>query len=357
MRDELSEKRRRMTALLESEGLDAIVLRRPGNVAWYSGGGRTHILATPDVGVADVVVRHDGDEVVTAVNEADRMQTEELAALDASFRALPWSDDRVTALPTGARVGADVPLPGTRDVSKHIEAARRSLTERELERYRALGRDAAAALTATCHALQPDTTEFEAAAVLSAQLYERGADSVVLLVAGAERLPHHRHPLPTEQKLGRLAMLVACARRHGLIANITRFVSFGGLFPAERDTFERLLHVDVAFNTATVLGARVGDIFASGIAAYDRLGFEPDEWRRHHQGGPTGYESRDYIADAGSDARVERAQAFAWNPSVHSLKSEDTVVAHEDGVEILTVDAEWPTLPVDGVPRPLVLER
>jgi hypothetical protein len=49
-----------------------------------------------------------------------------------------------------------------------------------------------------------------------------------------------------------------------------------------------------------------------------------DEWRRHHQGGPTGYEPRDYLATAGSTAFVEERQAFAWNPSVPQLKCEDT---------------------------------
>ena len=58
-------------------------------------------------------------------------------------------------------------------------------------------------------------------------LVERGADAVVLLVAGQGRLPHHRHPLPTVEPLGRLAMVVVCARRQGLIASLTRFVSFG----------------------------------------------------------------------------------------------------------------------------------
>src|SRR4051794_28402133 len=83
--DELLEKRRRLLGVLETQELDAIVLRRPANVAWYSGGGRTHIVATPEVGVADVVVTQDGDEVVTAVNEASRLEAEELGRLGASF--------------------------------------------------------------------------------------------------------------------------------------------------------------------------------------------------------------------------------------------------------------------------------
>ena len=357
MSSEFQERRRRVLALLDSEGLDALVLRRPGNVAWYSGGGRTHIVATPEVGVADVVVRRDGDEVVTAVNEAARLESEELALLGASFRVLSWDADREAALPSGERVGSDSALPGTKLVADAVEAARRVLTEPEIERYRELGRDAAQALTQACLDLEPRESELDAAARTAAALVARGADPVVLLVAGEERLPHHRHPLPTSRTLGRLAMIVVCARRAGLIASVTRLVAFAPLSQELRSAHARLLQVDAAFNLATVPGTRVGDVFRTGTAAYRQLGFGTEEWRLHHQGGPTGYEPRDYVADATSDARVEERQAFAWNPSVPSLKSEDTILARAVGPEILTVDPAWPTTDVEGLERPLVLER
>lgn len=356
--NELADKRRRLLNVLDTNGLDAIVLRRPSNVAWYSGGGRTHILAAQDVGVADVVVMRDGDEVVTAVNEAPRLEAEELGQLGARFRVLGWDEPREPALPHGERVGCDWPLAGARDVSHDLEAARRVLTRAELERYRALGRDAASALTEACTRAEPTMTEHKAAALATAALVERGADPVVLLVAGEARLPHHRHPLPTGAPLGRLAMVVVCARRHGLIASLTRMVAFGRLAPGLADAYSRLLHVDVAFNAATQVDTRIGEVFLRGTAAYAEHGFEPEEWRLHHQGGPTGYEPRDYIATAQSRPVVRERQVFAWNPSVPSLKSEDTIVAGDDATpEILTVDPDWPTTDVAGLARPLVFER
>jgi antitoxin VapB len=354
---EVAEKRGRLHALLDAEGLDAVVLRRPGNAAWYSGGGRTHILAVQESGVAAIVVRRDGDEVVTAVNEAPRLQAEELAGLDARFTVLPWNADLANALPAGDTIGVDGPFPGCRDVSGLVEAARRALTGPELDRFRAVARDAAEAMTDACFSLGPDDTEFDAAAAVGVALVERGIDPIVLLVAGEERLPLHRHPLPTTAPLGRLAMLVACARRHGLIASLTRFVAFGPLPPERADAHARLLYVDAAFNSATAPGTRVGDVFAAGVAAYADHGFGADEWQLHHQGGPTGYEPRDYLADATAEAVVEERQAFAWNPSVSSLKSEDTIVARHEGPEILSVDPRWPTSDVEGLARPLVLER
>jgi antitoxin VapB len=197
-------------------------------------------------------------------------------------------------------------------------------------------------------------TEFAAAARMAEAIIETGSDPVVLLVAGAARLPVHRHALPTQAALGSRAMLVACARRHGLIANLTRFVAFAPLGPRDADRYERLLRVDVAYNRATRPGVRVGDACRAGVEAFAEHGFDPNEWHLHHQGGPTGYEGRDYLANVASSAAIEESQAFAWNPSVPSLKSEDTILA---GGEVLTVDPAWPAVEVDRMTRPLVLER
>jgi hypothetical protein len=52
---------------------------------------------------------------------------------------------------------------------------------------------------------------------------------------------------------------------------------------------------------------------------------------------------------------VVAGQAFAWNPSVAGAKLEDTVIIDGDGIEIVTVDPDWPTIDVRGLPRPLAL--
>ena len=70
-------------------------------------------------------------------------------------------------------------------------------------------------------------------------------------------------------------MLVACARRYGLVASVTRIVSFDPLGSDERDAYERLLHVEQAFLDASRAGARLGDVVAAGTAAYGAHGFDP----------------------------------------------------------------------------------
>ncbi|MGB9378222.1 MAG: M24 family metallopeptidase [Mycobacteriales bacterium] len=354
--DEVAEKLGRVRALLQGD-LDAVVLRGPGPVAWLSAGGRTHIVATPATGVAAVVVTGDAVTVVTTVNEVDRLAEEELAGLGAAWEVVPWDVDLTAALPSGERVGTDVPYAGCRDLAGPLEAARRALTATEADRFRALGADTAVALTDAILGLTPDMTEFQAAGVVSAALADRGIDPVVLLVAGDQRIATHRHPLPTAGPLGQHAMIAVCGRRQGLIASLTRMFSWGPMSDEQQDAHTRLLQVDAAFNVATRTGATVGTVFSVGAGQYARSGFGAHEALRHHQGGPTGYTARDWLATAQSAAMIEERQAFAWNPTVPGLKSEDTVLAHADLPEVLTVDPRWPTGLVAGLARPLVLQR
>ena len=157
---------------------------------------------------------------------------------------------------------------------------------------------------------------------------------------------------------GTTALLVACARRSGLIANATRWVSFAPLGPAGTDAVARIRAVETTFLSATRPGRTLGEVFAAGVRAYGEQGFRSDKWTRHHQGGPTGYAGRDPVATPDSAVPVVQWQAFAWNPSAPGVKTEDTVLLGDGGLEVLTADGDWPTTPDRrGLPRPDVLVR
>jgi Xaa-Pro dipeptidase len=233
--------------------------------------------------------------------------------------------------------------------------ARSALTDPEIERYRALGRDTAAATGAALRGARIEESEFALAGRAARELYDRGVEPLVLLVAGAERLPRHRHPLPTAAPLGARTMLVVCGRRHGLVCAVTRLRAFTPLAAEERALYIRLLGVEAAYLDATRPGARIGDILAAGASAYAEHGFPVDEWHNHHQGGPTGYATRDYLASPATEHVARERQAFAWNPSGGGLKLEDTVLATAGGLEILSPDHEWPSVAAGGRQRPDVL--
>jgi antitoxin VapB len=150
-------------------------------------------------------------------------------------------------------------------------------------------------------------------------------------------------------------MLVVCGRRHGLVSAVTRMRAFTPLTPDARATYAGLLGVEAAYLDATRPGARIGDIVATGAAAYAEHGFPADEWHAHHQGGPIGYATRDYLATPATDLVARDRQAFAWNPSGGGFKVEDTVLATAAGPEILSSDPDWPAVEAGGRQRPDVL--
>jgi len=343
-------KRERVLGILATRPADALALTSHAAVSWYLDGARTHVSLAGDPVLA-VLVDAAGDTVITTGSERARLEAEELPA-GIRVREVDWQSPLASAW-------AEVPgVLAEADVAADLRAARARLLPAELDRYRTLGRETAAVLTEVLAAAEPTQTERAVTATVGARLLERGIDPVVLLAAGRSRLAH-RHPLPTTATLGDRAMVVVCARRHGLIVNLTRWVRFGEQLGAEADATARILEVEAAFFSATRPGALVSHVLAGGSAAYGAHGFEPGEWRRHHQGGPAGYNGRDPRAVTGLPDRVQAGQAFAWNPSAPGAKVEDTVLigAGDGPVEVLTVDQGWPTTPVHGVPRPAELRR
>lgn len=334
-----------------------LVLRRQGSLAWLLG-GRSHVPQTLDAACFDTIVDlgSGGLAIVANAIEAPRLRDTELAGLDADWRVLPWWEGRPAAWPTGEGVVTDLPYPGAADVTEPVARVRRRLTARQAADLATLCADAARAATDVVAALRPDQTEYEAAGAMARRLLADGMDPIVLMVAGARRMPLHRHPLPTTEPLGDRAMLVFCARRHGLVASVTRIVSFRALSPADRDRYRAILAVEASFLTATRPGRTLAEVVREGTAAYARHGFAPDEWHRHHQGGFSGWEPREFPATPASEHPIEADAVIAWNPSGDGWKVEDTCLVTEDGVRPLVTDAAWPVELVDGRPRPGVWE-
>ena len=86
----------------------------------------------------------------------------------------------------------------------------------------------------------------------------------------------------------------------------------------------------------------MAEIFAAGVKAYRDSGF-PEEWRQHHQGGPTGYAGRYFKATPTEERKVIADSAFAWNPSITGTKSEDTIlIAGKKEPEVISTTPGWP---------------
>ncbi len=356
---DLPEKLAALVSVARSRDLDTLVLRDPANLTWLLG-ARVNVPQTLDTACLDVVVDCATTPRITVVTnaiESPRLRDTELAGLDATWDVVAWWDGRDPRLPRGPTVGSDRPLGDAVPVAGDLALLRRRLTARQRRLLREVCGDAAAAATAAVAGLTPATTEYQAAGLLARELLDRELDPIVLLVGGAPRLDAHRHPLPTGDLLGDRGMLVACARRHGLVASVTRIVSFEPLGSDERDAYERLLNVEQAFLDASRVGARLGDVVAAGTAAYPSQGFDPNEWHRHHQGGFSGFQPREFPASPASDDVVTDGAVLAWNPSGAGWKVEDTTLVEAAGPETLVHDDAWPTVKIGDRLRPDVLVR
>jgi len=115
----------------------------------------------------------------------------------------------------------------------------------------------------------------------------------------------------------------------------------------------------VSQDQATRPGRKAADVFQAGVAAYAAHGY-PDEWHKHHQGGPAGYEPREYVVTPETPDTVAAGQVYAWNPSITGTKSEDTILVGAEGNEVLTAIEGWPQVQVavagGQMARPAILE-
>ena len=147
-------------------------------------------------------------------------------------------------------------------------------------------------------------------------------------------------------------LLALTAERAGLFVSLTRLASFG---PPSQD-FARVVRataeVDAAVLAASRPGTSLGALLDVLAAAYAEHGF-PDEWRRHHQGGLTGYRGREVFAIPGDETLLSSSCAVAWNPSITGGgKSEDTALVGPQGVEIVTSTPALPLLGTAPIRRP-----
>jgi Xaa-Pro dipeptidase len=323
--------------LMQERGLGALLLRRPANFAWYTGGADNRVDRGDPLGVASVLLTPESSYILTDNIEAPRMRAEQ--ALGMEVVEHPWHRGPgalLEELVGSSPIGADFPSEIGPDVSTEVAPLRSVLDAEALESYRRLGADAVLAVSETSASLAPDTDEIEAAAELAAACRRRGMFSPVLLAASGERLARYRHPIPRGGPLGDRAMLVVCAERGGLFANLTRIVDFQEPDPETTRRQEACAEILRRMREeATRPGRTLADAFEECRRFYAEAGF-PDGWRDHHQGGTTGYASREVVATPDARQEIRTGQAFAWNPSLEGAKAEETFVLGENGPEVLT---------------------
>lgn len=356
---EIEEKLQRLIRLIADEGLSGVLINSQPNFAWLSGGGTNGIDLSREPGAGTLLVCRDGRRFVLANRiELARLMTEQLPDQGYEPVDFAWEDEKAnpslvaeiarSLVIDNLPLGSDLALgSNVRVVDTRIARARYKLTAVEIDRFRTLGSESGKAIGNLARSLAPGLTEREVARQAAQALANIGADSIVTLVAADERLRRFRHPVPTDLRWEKTLMIVVCARRHGLIASLTRIVCAGPVPDDLRQRTRATAGVKAKLLSATKPGVSGADLYNVAARAYSNAGF-PGEEHLHHQGGAAGYRTRDWLAHPGCTELVQDAQAFAWNPSITGSKVEETCLAFAHGIEIITTTPDWPSIVIEA---------
>ena len=362
MNNEIKIKLNRIEQLIKKHDLDGLLLADRANISWLTAGKDTHIELIEKTGSAELIILPGvGNFILTDNIEEPRLKNEELLGEDFNFLTKEWyrDSDKLKEFISDYSLGADIYYPETQYIPDKIASLRFELTENEKTRLRKLGKQSSKLITGICREnIAKNQTENQVAGLVAGEFLAAGINPAVILIGSDDRIYNYRHPIPTDKKINKYVMVVVCAEKHGFIVSLTRKVHFGPLPRELQEKMQAVRKIELAFWEKTRPGNKIKEIFKSGMQAYTELGYE-NEWEKHHQGGPAGYKTRDFLATPETTAEVKNNQVFAWNPSITGVKTEDTILVTDNEIEIITEDPDWPLTRVEynnsSIPRPEIL--
>jgi antitoxin VapB len=368
---EINEKIQRLNKFMDENGLGGMLFTQVRNVYWITGGKvNTQIVLNKDVGAASLLVMRSGKKyLVCSGSESGRLLNESMKGLGYELKQYNWYEANpvkdvrggiIKGIAGSLKIGSDADFPNTVLVAEKFRPVRYTLTEQEMERYRWLGEQCTEAVSEVCRKLKPGMDEYEIEAMTATALRARGIIPTVLLMAADERIFNYRHALPGGAKVKKYAMVNIVAEKWGMPVAVTRFVHFGPLPEELKNKLEQTAIINACYEEATAPGKPVSEIFEGMKNWYAKAGFE-GEWMKHHQGGSIGYDDREYVIYPGNKNIIQNNQAFAWNPTITGAKVEETIIAHENGIEVITKSKDWPVINVElngrTYPQPAILLR
>jgi antitoxin VapB len=343
-------KEERVHAFLEQEGLDALVIGRQDHFAWLTAGGDNRVITTSEMGFGTLVITRDQKRLVSHSMDGQRFVDEQVPGQGYELVTSYWHqaspEQKVLNLTRGMVVGADFALQGARQYGQELVDLHYPLTDLDIERCRWIGLTASRILTEVAQHLQPGMTEQEVAARLLYEYALKGMTIDVLIVGFDERIRRYLHPMPTENILERYALLHPAARRWGLHANVTRLVHFGEPPSDTRRAMDGVATIGGHVATMLAPGVPFADILTEQIRLYRVLGYS-GEWMYHFQGGITGYTLADPTRCTDPDARIVERQAYDYFITITGAKFEEFMLLTEHGLEIASMDPEWPVQSVE----------
>ncbi len=338
-------------AWLCDSSFDILILGRRDNFAWVSEGNDNAVVTNIDTGVAYLVLYKNkltNDVIISDSSDAARIQDEQ-NSLGLTVFEIPWYTNLHTHIKNfcedqskkGMNCATDFVIPNTTCVLDLLIDLRMQLNQNEILSYKQLGQDCASIIERIAMSSKVGESEISIANRIKAECFSKNISPDCVLVGSDERIVKYRHPMPTNKQISQSLMLVLGGQRNGLNVSLTRMMYFKSI-PIEIQ--ERMHATQYIFAMSQLLmkdNRPYSDYFEELKKAYAEVNYA-DEWKMHHQGGPTGYGCREFIINSGTEKMIKNNQAYAWNPTVCGTKCEETSLLIDNKADIITKTTNWP---------------
>lgn len=334
---------KRIREWMRQKDYDGVILGRRDSYAWISQGAKNHVVANDAEGVAYYVITRENVWLAADSSDAARMGAEQ-NPLHGTVIEVPWYEsieETLRELVSPGKFVSDTGIAGTENALEDLIELRMVLSEEEKLRYKAIGTECAKIAEHVCHSARPGQTENEIAGLLKSLCIQKGIAPDCVLVGSDSRILDYRHPFPTDKPIEKSLMVVLGGEKYGLNISMTRIVYFSNIPEEIKERCKKTQYIFACMQTMMRDGLSYGEYFDCVKELYCKAGWE-DEWKAHHQGGPTGYQCREWVAVPGMTSVMHRNQAYAWNPTILGTKCEETTILEENGVITLTRTGNWP---------------
>ncbi len=342
----MSEKdnRARLKAWLEGTSYDGVILGRRDNFKWLTQENENAVVSNTEVGMAYLIMERNGElKLIADSSDSFRMEREQ-NVLGAESVLVPWYETVERFLMSyceGKHYASDTGAAHTCCVQDELVGIRLLLNETEVKRYREIGRECAGIVERLAKETRPGQTEKEVAAKLKVRCIERGISPDCVLVGSDERILDYRHPVPSDKVIRDSLMVVLGGEKYGLNISMTRMVYYKDTPEEIRNRMEKTQYIFACMQNMMRDGMEYREYWELLKKQYKEAGY-PEEWKYHHQGGPTGYGCREMIVKPQDTGVIREGVAYAWNPTICGTKCEETTYLKDGRTEIFTKTEEWP---------------
>ncbi len=351
-----------LAELLSETGHDAVLLTEPYNFAWLSAGGDATLRGGGE-SLASVFVTPEARVVLASNVDSGHLFDRELNGLGFQLKERPWHEPRNVLLGDlcrGRNVASDSGVCGTDTLTNQLKSLRSPLAEYDWDGLRTLGRLVTHAVEATARTFEQRFTEAEVAGQLAHRLMRHEVVPVRIQVMADGQGHRYRHWAFGLDPIHRTCILTAVGRKNGLHVGVTRTVSFGPPTREIQDTHQLATLVQTSGMYFSRPRWKLSDTWERVDRIYEKFG-APDEWRHAEQAEIIGYGPVEHPVFPGSMTRVSTGTPLFWHPTVRTAAVGDTILAQENGFELITPSEHWPliTVEVKGKPvqRPDILVR